>query len=103
MLTFIIQIIINRFTGNDPNYQIPFVPIIQAGEQPFAMMADLQNKYNWVLDTLSYSSIDTLIQALKPAIIDPAIQKHNELRLIKAHKPRIRSAEDFIGIRGIEN
>ncbi|MBU0510728.1 MAG: pentapeptide repeat-containing protein [Chloroflexi bacterium] len=86
-----------------PDYQIPFVPIIQEGEQPFAMMVDLQKKYNWVLDTLSYSSIDTLIQALKPAIIDPAIQKHNELRLIKAQEPRIRSAEDFIGDKGIEN
>lgn len=85
-----------------PDYQIPFVPIIQEGEQPFAMMVDLQKKYNWVLDTLSYSSIDTLIQALKPAIIDPAVQKHNELRLIKAQEPRIRSADDFIGDRGME-
>ena len=32
-----------------PDYQIPFVPIIQEGEQPFAMMVDLQKKYNWVL------------------------------------------------------
>jgi uncharacterized protein YjbI with pentapeptide repeats len=80
-----------------PDYQIPFVPIIQEGEQPFAMMVDLQKKYNWVLDTLSYSSIDTLIEALKPAIIDPAIAKHNELRLIKAREPKIRSVEDFIG------
>jgi uncharacterized protein YjbI with pentapeptide repeats len=79
-----------------PDYQIPFVPIIQEGERPFAMMVDLQKKYNWVLDTLSYDSIDTLIKALKPAIIDPAIQKHNELRLIKAREPKIRSAEDFI-------
>jgi hypothetical protein len=79
-----------------PDYQVPFVPIIQEGEQPFAMMVDLQKKYNWVLDTLSYRSIDTLIQALKPAIIDPAIQKHNELRLIKAREPKIRKAEDFI-------
>ena len=85
-----------------PDYQIPFVPIIQEGEHPFAMMVDLQNKYNWVLDTLSYSSIDTLIEALKPAIIDPAIAKHNELRLVKAQEPRIRSAEDFIGGRGTE-
>ena len=85
-----------------PDYQIPFVPIIQEGEQPFAMMVDLQKKYNWVLDTLSYNSIDTLIKALKPAIIDPAIQKHNELRLIKARKPKIRSANDFIDDKGLE-
>ena len=85
-----------------PDYQIPFVPIIQEGEQPFAMMVDLQKKYNWVLDTLSYNSMETLIKALKPAIIDPAIQKHNELRLIKAREPKIRSASDFIDNKGLE-
>ena len=79
-----------------PDYQIPFVPIIQQGERPFAMMVDLQKKYNWVLDTLEYDSLDTLIAALKPAIIDPAIEKHNELRLIKAREPKIRSAKDFL-------
>lgn len=79
-----------------PDYQVPFVPIIQEGEQPFAMMVDLQKKYPWVLDTLTYDSIDTLINALKPAIIDPAIEKHNELRLIKAREPKIRSAKDFL-------
>jgi hypothetical protein len=79
-----------------PDYQIPFVPIIQEGEQPFAMMVDLQKKYDWVLDTLSYDSIETLVNALKPAIIDLAIEKHNELRLIKAREPKIRSAKDFL-------
>jgi uncharacterized protein YjbI with pentapeptide repeats len=70
-----------------PDYQIPFVPIIQEGEQPFAIMLDLQKKYNWVLDTLSYGSIEALIEALKSAIIDPAIEKHRELWLIKAKEP----------------
>ena len=83
-----------------PNYQVPFVPIIQEGEQPFAMMVDLQKKYNWVLDTLTYGSTEMLIEALKPAIIDPAIQKHNELRLIKAQTPRIKSVRDFIDDNG---
>ena len=85
-----------------PDYQIPFVPIIEEGESPFAMMIDLQKKYNWVLDTLSYNSIDTLIKALKPAIIDPAIQKHNELRVTKARAPKIRSASDFVEDKGME-
>lgn len=85
-----------------PDYQIPFVPIIQDGERPFAMMVDLQKKYNWVLDTLSYKSKEELIQALKPAVIDLAIQKHNELRLIKAREPMIRSAEDFIDDKGLQ-
>jgi uncharacterized protein YjbI with pentapeptide repeats len=79
-----------------PDYQIPFVPIIQAGEQPFARMVDLQKKYNWVMDTLYYDSIETLITALKPVIIDPAIEKHNELRLFKAKELKIRSVKGFL-------
>lgn len=38
------------------------------------------------------------------AIVDrpfPAIQKHNELRLIKAREPKIRSASDFIDDKGL--
>ena len=36
------------------------------------------------------------------AIIDPAIKKHNELRLIKAREPKIRLVEDFIDDKGLE-
>jgi hypothetical protein len=79
-----------------PDYQIPFVPIIQEGEQPFAWMVDLQKKYDWVMDTLYYDSVETLINALKPAIIDPAIEKHHELRLIQAEESKNRSAKDFL-------
>jgi len=78
-----------------PDYQIPFVPIIQEGESPFAMMVDLQKKYNWVLDTISYDSLDTLIEILKPHIIDPAIKKRDELRLIKAKEPTIISGREL--------
>jgi uncharacterized protein YjbI with pentapeptide repeats len=78
-----------------PDYQIPFVPIIQEGEYPFAMMVDLQKKYNWVLDTISYDSLDTLIEILKPHIIDPAIKKRDELRLIKAKEPTIISGREL--------
>jgi uncharacterized protein YjbI with pentapeptide repeats len=78
-----------------PDYQIPFVPIIQEGEKPFPMMADLQKKHDWVLDTISYRSVEILLKVLKPAVINPAIQKHNELRLRKAQEPKILSANDF--------
>jgi len=33
-------------------------------------------------------------------MIDPAIKKHNELRLIKAREPKIRSANEFINDKG---
>jgi hypothetical protein len=78
-----------------PDYQIPFVPIIQEGERPFAMMVDLQKKYDWVLDTISYKDGDQLIRILKRGIIDRAMQKHDELRLIKAQKPTVISASQF--------
>ena len=79
-----------------PDYQIPFVPIIQEGEQPFAMMVDLHKKYNWVLEPRSYDSIDTLMKALKPGIIDPAMKMQAELRFIKAKEQVIRPLQDFI-------
>ena len=78
-----------------PDYQIPFVPIIQEGESPFAMMVDLQKKYNWVLNTRTYSSKEALISALRKGIIEPAMHKHNELRLIKAQEPDTVSLDDF--------
>jgi uncharacterized protein YjbI with pentapeptide repeats len=78
-----------------PDYQIPFVPIIQEGERPFAMMVDLQKKYDWVLDTISYRDGDQLIKILKKGIIDRAMQKHDELRLIKASVPTVISGSQF--------
>lgn len=80
-----------------PDYQIPFVPIIQEGEVPFAMMRDLQKKYNWALDTISYDSLDTLVEILKPHIIDPAIRKRDELRIIKAKEPTVISGRALRG------
>lgn len=79
-----------------PDYQIPFVPIIQEGESPFAMMVDLQKKYNWVLNTVTYDSKWTLMKALKPLIIDPAMKKRQELRIIKAQEPEIISAKEYL-------
>lgn len=80
-----------------PDYQVPFVPIIQEGEEPFSMMANLQTKYNWVLDTISYDSVETLINILKVGIIDRAIKKHDELKMIKASLPTIISGRDLLG------
>ena len=83
-----------------PDYQIPFVPIIQEGESPFAMMVDLQKKYDWVLNTVSYDSQETLMKVLKSLIIDPAMKKRQELRIIKAQEPEIISAKDFLSKGG---
>ena len=71
------------------------MPIIQDGESPFAMMVDLQKKYDWVLETRTYSSKETLIKGLKKGIIEPAMQKYNELRLIKAKIPNTVLLDDL--------
>lgn len=78
-----------------PNYMIPFVPIIQKGEQPFSMFKDLANKYEWIMDTLQYDSIDNLVLKLENAIIKPALKKHDELMVKKNQEMRIRDINDF--------
>jgi hypothetical protein len=56
----------------------------------------LQKKYNWVLNTITYDSVETLIKILKPLIIDPAMEKRQELRLIKAQEPEVISGKEFL-------
>lgn len=82
--------------GSLPDYQVPFAPIIQQGEQPFAMMVGLHEKHNWVLDTFCYENSESLINALRSSIMDAAIAKHNEMKLLKAGLPKIRSATDLL-------
>jgi hypothetical protein len=63
-----------------PSYMVPFVPIIQQGEKPFAMFSDLHNKYKqWVLPPLFYHSSESLVARLKNAIIEPALEMRRKL------------------------
>jgi len=74
-----------------PDYMIPFVPIIQANEQPFSMFSDLKNKYgDWVLDVLSYNSVDEVVANLKDEIVKPALAKSDELAIKKARALVVR-------------
>jgi hypothetical protein len=79
-----------------PDYQIPFVPILQAGERTFSMLADLNSKYQWVLPLLTYQSSAQLIEVFKKAIIDEAFEMHKKLLKIKADAMKTRSAEDYL-------
>ena len=79
-----------------PDYQIPFVPILQEGEKPFSMLADLKSKYQWVLPLLKYSSTAVLLQVFKKAIIDEAFEMHKKLLRIKADEMETRNAEDYL-------
>lgn len=80
-----------------PDYMIPFVPIIQEDEEPFAMFKDLQQKYgDWVLDVLRYDSAENLLKVLDDAVIKPALKKADELLIKKAEGIRDRHVKDYM-------
>jgi hypothetical protein len=55
-----------------PECMIPFVPIIEEGEEPFAMLKDLWVKYHeWVFESIYYSSLDRLVDVRDAEIIKP--------------------------------
>jgi uncharacterized protein YjbI with pentapeptide repeats len=63
-----------------PEIMVPFLPIIQEGQEPFAMLTDLWIKHrDWVFEPLHYSSLDALVGALDKEIIGPAETRFDEL------------------------
>ena len=62
-----------------PEIMVPFQPIIEQGEEPFAMLGDLQRKHDWVFKTLRYSSLDRLIETMDDEIIKRAEAKFKQL------------------------
>jgi len=79
-----------------PDYQIPFVPIIHEGEEPFAMFRDLSGKYDWVLGpVITYSSLDKLTEGFEKGILDRALSKRVELAKRKMAPIRKQAIEDF--------
>ena len=75
-----------------PDYMVPFVPILQQGEQPFSMFIDLQNKYDWVVQpVIAYPSVDRLIDVLEEKVIRPAEMKFNELLVRRTQQLRVEN------------
>jgi uncharacterized protein YjbI with pentapeptide repeats len=79
-----------------PDYMIPFVPIIAEGEEPFSMFRDLQIKHDWVLDVLTYDSIEHLLAGLQDAVIIPALQKHETLVQRRAQAVGTRHIQKYL-------
>jgi hypothetical protein len=77
-----------------PNYMIPFVPILQEGETPFAMFVDLQRKYDWVLDLLTYDSVERLVRGFETDVVRPALAKHDAFVMRKTAALRVRRIGD---------
>jgi hypothetical protein len=74
-----------------PECMVPFVPILEKGEEPFAMLSDLWIKHReWVLDPIRYPSLDRLVEVLDAEIVRPAEERFTELLKRKAEKLRIK-------------
>jgi hypothetical protein len=70
-----------------PECMVPFVIIIEKGEEPFAMFTDLWVKHrDWVRRPLRYSSVDRLINKLDAEIVRPAEKMFVRLMARKAKK-----------------
>jgi uncharacterized protein YjbI with pentapeptide repeats len=70
-----------------PEIMVPFRPIIEEGEKPFAMLQDLWIKHrDWVFEPIYYSSVDALIASLDEKIIRPAEARFAELLARKAER-----------------
>jgi uncharacterized protein YjbI with pentapeptide repeats len=68
-----------------PEIMVPFLPIIEEGEKPFALLEDLWIQYrDWVFEPLYYSSPDKLVEALDQEIIGPAEVRFDKLIVRKA-------------------
>jgi hypothetical protein len=75
-----------------PDYMVPFVPILQQGEEPFSMFVDLQNKHDWVLQpVVGYPTVDRLIEVLEEKVVRPAETKFNELLSRRTNQLRVKN------------
>jgi Pentapeptide repeats (8 copies) len=72
-----------------PEIMVPFRPIIEEGEKPFAMLQDLWSKHReWMFEPIYYSSVDALIASLDEKIIRRAEARFVELLKRKADTMR---------------
>jgi uncharacterized protein YjbI with pentapeptide repeats len=70
-----------------PEIMVPFQPIIEKGQEPFAMLTDLWIKHrDWVFEPIHYSSLDALVGALDKEIIELAEVRFAELLARKAER-----------------
>jgi hypothetical protein len=51
------------------------------------MFDDLPRKYHWALPLLEYNSSDTLLSTLEQKVVNPALEKAQEVRRQKAAAP----------------
>jgi hypothetical protein len=85
-----------ELTATVPDYQIPFVPILEEGEDPYSLFVDLM-KYDWVLKPLlKYRTREVLLANFKNVILDRAWKKHLELQRKKNEALEMISIDQMI-------
>ena len=63
-----------------PDLVIPVIPIVESGQEIFAMFSDLQRRYFWVQQPTSYRNADELVKHVDDAILYRANQAAEEIR-----------------------
>ncbi len=62
------------------SFAVPFVPILRRGKKQLEMFDALQSKYDWVLSTVRYSSVNDLLERLEASVIIPAKETNRRLQ-----------------------
>ena len=76
-----------------PECMVPFVPILEKGEEPYAALEALWSEHrDRVLQPIRYSSVQRLVEVLDLKIIEPAKARFAELLARKAEKMRVEDA-----------
>lgn len=73
-----------------PDLMIPVLPIIKSGEQVFSMFSDLQRRYFWIQQPVSYTDAYQLVKYVDSAILDRvenAEELIRERRAISVRQP----------------
>jgi uncharacterized protein YjbI with pentapeptide repeats len=85
-----------ELTATVPDYQIPFVPILEEGEDPYSMYNDL-TKYDWLLKpVLKYRTQEELVAHFRDMILERAWSKHLELLRKKNEKLEMVSIDQML-------
>ena len=76
-----------------PDYMVPFAALQKGDEEnPFAMLVDLKNKHDWVLQpVIRYPTVDRLIEVLEDEVVRPAEAKFNELLARRTNQLRVKN------------
>ena len=83
-----------------PECMVPFVTVLEEGEEPFAMFQDLWVKHrDWVFEPVGYAAVDELAQGLD-VLIKRAQVRSAELVARKAERVRVTRMRDLLGKAG---